>query len=144
MLDARNLRGGGEERRTNLSSGDDCSGSHWSVTSSHLPSGSSRMRQNNQQPNHKQVLDRSAVASHSSIDLEWETAQGMPGLLMEISQASFLCNICVVLRPNVTFGKLLFIHASTNATDDHKYSPLPSADFDSSEVLVSFSAFIFS
>ena len=24
---------------------------------------------------------------------------------------------------------------STNATDDHKYSPLPSADFDSSEVL---------
>ena len=24
-----------------------------------------------------------------------------------------------------------FIHALTNATDDHKYSPLPSADFDS-------------
>ena len=28
-------------------------------------------------------------------------------------------------------------------THDHKYSPLPSADFDSSEVLVSFSKFIF-
>ena len=36
------------------------------------------------------------------------------------------------------FVKLLFIHASTNATDNHKYSPLPSADFDSSGVLVSF------
>ena len=36
------------------------------------------------------------------------------------------------------FGKLHFIHTSTNATDDHKYSPLPSADFDSSKVLVSF------
>ena len=47
-------------------------------------------------------------------------------------------------RPVVPFGYLLFIHALTNATDDHKYSPLPSADFDSSEVLVSFSAFIFS
>ena len=37
------------------------------------------------------------------------------------------------------FGKLLFIHTLTNATDDHKYSPLPSAYFDSSKVLVSFS-----
>ena len=46
--------------------------------------------------------------------------------------------------PVLPFGYLHFIHASTNATDDHKYSPLPSADFDSSEVLVSFSAFIFS
>ena len=59
-------------------------------------------------------------------------------------QALFLCNICVVFRPVFTFRDLLFIHASTNATDDHKYSPLPSEDFDSSEVLVSFSAFIFS
>ena len=59
-------------------------------------------------------------------------------------QALFLCNICVVFRPVLAFGNLLFVHASTNATDDHKYSPLPSADFDSSEVLVSFSAFIFS
>ena len=50
-----------------------------------------------------------------------------------IGQALFLCNICV---------NLLFIHALTNATDDHKYSPLPYADFDSSEVLVSFIAFI--
>ena len=47
-------------------------------------------------------------------------------------------------RPVLVSGNLLFIHALTNATDDHKYSPLPSADFDSSEVLVSFSAFIFS
>ena len=41
-------------------------------------------------------------------------------------------------RPVMSFGKLHFIHTSTNATDDHKYSPLPSSDFDSSEVLVSF------
>ena len=61
-----------------------------------------------------------------------------------LSQALFLCNICVVFRPVLAFRNLLFIHALTNATDDHKYSPLPSTDFDSSEVLVSFSAFIFS
>ena len=48
-----------------------------------------------------------------------------------VVQALFLRNICVVFRLVVPFGKLLFIHASTNATDDHKYSPLPSADFDS-------------
>ena len=53
-----------------------------------------------------------------------------------LMQALFLCNICVVFKPVVPFGNLLFIHASTNATDDHKYSPLPSADFDSSAVLV--------
>ena len=41
-------------------------------------------------------------------------------------------------RPVVPFENLLFIHASTNATDNHKYSPFPSTDFDSSEVLVSF------
>jgi len=50
----------------------------------------------------------------------------------------------VVFRPVLAFRDLLFIHASTNATDDHKYSPLPSADFDSSGVLVSFSEFVFS
>ena len=61
-----------------------------------------------------------------------------------IEQALFLCNICVVFRLVVPFGDLLFIHALTNATDNHKYSPLPSADFDSSGVLVSFSTFIFS
>ena len=49
-----------------------------------------------------------------------------------------MSNICVVFRPVLAFRDLLFIHASTNATDDHKYSPLPSEDFDSSEVLVSF------
>ena len=38
----------------------------------------------------------------------------------------------------VPFGDLPFIHALINATYDHKYSPLPSADFDSSGVLVSF------
>ena len=58
-------------------------------------------------------------------------------------QALFLCNICLVFRPILPPGNLLFIHALTNATDDHKYSPLPSADFDSSAVSVSFSAFIF-
>ena len=59
-------------------------------------------------------------------------------------QALFLCNFCVVFRPARSFGYLLFIHTLTNATDDYKYSPLPSADFDIAEVLVSFSAFIFS
>ena len=39
--------------------------------------------------------------------------------------------------PVLSFRDLLFIYASTNATDDHKYSLLPSADFDSSEVLAS-------
>ena len=62
----------------------------------------------------------------------------------ECRAALFLCNICVVFRAVLPFGYLLFIHASTNATDDHKYSPLPSADIDIAEVLVSFSAFIFS
>ena len=58
-----------------------------------------------------------------------------------LRQALFLCNICVVFR---RFGNLrIFVHASTNATEDHKYSPLPSADFDIAEVLVSFSTFIF-
>ena len=46
-----------------------------------------------------------------------------------VSQALFLCNICVVFRLVFAFWDLLFIHALTNATDDHKYSPLPSADF---------------
>ena len=60
-----------------------------------------------------------------------------------IGQALFLYNISQVFRPDVQFGDLLFIQASTNATDDHKYSLLPFADFDSSGVLVSFCAFIF-
>ena len=47
----------------------------------------------------------------------------------------------MVFRAILAFGKLCFVHASTNATDDHKYSPLPSADFDSSGVLISFSTF---
>ena len=41
-------------------------------------------------------------------------------------QALFLSNICMVFRPVLPLGNLLFIHALTNATDDHKYSPLPS------------------
>ena len=45
---------------------------------------------------------------------------------MRVNQALFLCNICVVFRPVLAFRDLLFIHASTNATDDHKYSPFPS------------------
>ena len=72
------------------------------------------------------------------------TAAKSRKICASIAQALFLCNICVVFRPVLAFRDLLFIHASTNATDDHKYSPLPSADFDSSEVLVSFSAFVFS
>ena len=55
----------------------------------------------------------------------------------------FCAKFAWFFRPVVPFGDLLLIHASTNATDDHKYSPLPSADFDIAEVLVSFSAFIF-
>ena len=43
-----------------------------------------------------------------------------------LGQALFLCKICVVFRPVLEFRDLLFIHASTNATDDHKYSPFPS------------------
>ena len=58
-------------------------------------------------------------------------------------QALFLCNICVVHKAVVPFGKLHFIHALINATDDHKYSLLPPTDFDIAKVLVSFSAFIF-
>ena len=57
-------------------------------------------------------------------------------IIEAITQALFLCNICVVFKAIFTFGNLRFIHASTNATDDHKYSPLPSADFDIAKVLV--------
>ena len=62
----------------------------------------------------------------------------------DLGQALFLCNIYVGFRPVVPFRNLHFVHALTNATDDHKYSPLPSTDFDIAKVLVSFSAFIFS
>ena len=55
----------------------------------------------------------------------------------------FCATFAWFFRPVFPFGYLLFIHVSTNATDDHKYSPMPSADFDIAEVLVSFSAFIF-
>ena len=55
------------------------------------------------------------------------------------------CGALKVLNPRhySCVVNLLFIHASTNATDHHTYSLLPSTDFDSSKVLVSFSAFIF-
>ena len=43
-----------------------------------------------------------------------------------LCQALFFCNICVVFMPVLPFGDLLFIHASTNATDDHEYSLFPS------------------
>ena len=62
---------------------------------------------------------------------------------MFLKQALFLCNICVVFRLVLALRDLLFIHALTNATEDHKYSPLPSADFDSYGVLVSFITIIF-
>ena len=60
------------------------------------------------------------------------------------SKAGFIFVQYLVFRTVLPFGDWLFIHTSTNATDDHKYSPLPSADFDIAAVLVSFSAFIFS
>ena len=41
----------------------------------------------------------------------------------------------MVFKPVLPFGNLHFVHALTNATDDHKYSSLPSADFDIAEVL---------
>ena len=47
-------------------------------------------------------------------------------LLPITAQALILCNIYVVFRLVLLLGNLLFIHASTNATDDHKYSPFPS------------------
>ena len=59
-------------------------------------------------------------------------------------QAFFGATFAWFFRPVFPFGYLLFIHASTNATGDHKYSPLPFEDFDIAKVLVSFSAFIFS
>ena len=37
-----------------------------------------------------------------------------------------LGNICVFFRPVLAIGNLFFIHALTNATDDHKYSPFHS------------------
>ena len=63
------------------------------------------------------------------------------GLLVKLY---FCAAFAWFFRPVVPFWKFHFVHASTNATDDLKYSPLPSADFDSSAVLVSFSTFIFS
>ena len=59
------------------------------------------------------------------------------------SRLYFCATFAWFCRPVLPYGDLLFIHASTNATRRHKYSPLPSADFDSSGVLVSFSAFVF-
>ena len=92
------------------------------------------------------VAENAVERAKSSCEEKRDTIRKLRFCLWEVIvlQALFLCNICVVFRLVVPFGKLLFIHASTNATDDHKYSPLPSADFDSSAVLVSFSAFIFS
>ena len=89
----------------------------------------------------KKLQHRLAIRLSSEI---WKRTTSCDSFLVEnvkwLRQALFLCNICVVFRPVMPFGKLHFIHASTNATDDHKYSPLPSADLDSSEVLISFSA----
>ena len=51
---------------------------------------------------------------------------------------------CCSYTTQVQFGNLLFFHASTNLTDNHKIFPVALADFDISEVLASFSAFIFS
>ena len=58
-----------------------------------------------------------------------------------LSPGSFLHAIFCPKMKMFTFSRANS-HASTNhkATDDHKYSPLPSADLDSSEVLISFSA----
>ena len=54
-----------------------------------------------------------------------------------------LCNLCVGFWGSFDYWTFAFIHALTNVTDDHKYSPFPSRDFAISGVLVSFSAFIF-
>ena len=45
--------------------------------------------------------------------------------ICSLAQALFLCNVCVVFRLVVPFGKLLFIHASTNATDTNIPRCLP-------------------
>ena len=55
----------------------------------------------------------------------------------------FCATLAWFFRSVLPFGNLPFYHALTNATDNHKYSPLPSADFDIAEVSVSFSAIIF-
>ena len=92
VLDARNLKGGGGGGRLNTKGGGDpkgqgnvggvgagagvapSSGSHWSVTSNNMiQAGTKRF------PPNKQLAtsDKNrGVASHSSIDLEWETAEG--------------------------------------------------------------------
>ena len=54
-----------------------------------------------------------------------------------VSQAIFLCIILLGFQGQVVpFGNLLFIHASTNATDNHKYSLFSSQTFAISGVLV--------
>ena len=46
--------------------------------------------------------------------------------MRSVPQALFSCNICVFLRPVLPLGNLRFIHALTNAIDNHKYSTIPS------------------
>ena len=42
------------------------------------------------------------------------------------SRLYFCASFAWLFRPVVPIGELLFIQGSTNATDDHKYSPFPS------------------
>ena len=57
----------------------------------------------------------------------------------------YFCSIfACVFRLVLPFGNLIFIHASTNATDHHKYSPYPFEILLVPEFWYQFIAFIFS
>ena len=75
----------------------------------------------NNDPQPPQPTDASGSSS-----LVMSSMGGGPG-----GRLCFCATFAWFLRPVVSFGKLHFIHVLTNATDDHKYSPLPSVDFDS-------------
>ena len=56
-----------------------------------------------------------------------DTESRLLGLWLAVAIPGFIfVQYLRVFRPVLPFGDLLFIHASTNATDDHKYSPFPS------------------
>ena len=102
VLDARNLKGGGGGGRLNTKGGSEAkgqgngggvgagagdapsSGSHWSVTSNNMiQAGTKRFPPNRQLATSDQ---NRGVASHSSIDLEWETAEGnQPTLCADVA-----------------------------------------------------------
>ena len=79
--------------------------------------------------------------THTHTSLKWNKNNKSNVSLIRLY---FCATFAWFFSPVLPFGCLHFIHALTNATDYHKYSLLPSADFDIAEVLVSFGAFIFS